>query len=202
MDLFHTDSCHLPGFSHSVMASPVGAVQDTYSVEAVGESRRFPAVCRLNIYTHKKRDDESQVVPTKKHMVSLITNNGTQDVYTCSFISYDFKSAQLWLSQIPQSPQTLNPTNGLNAILQCLHQGQRICSEGWQSASLGGGGNFLHGVSTLERTVGTLKKTYQITKFGCFVPKNVANRFDTRLDQSSVCVCVCVFFFGSHYVWH
>ena len=66
MDLFHTDSCHLPGFSHSVMASPVGAVQDTYSVEAVGESRRFPAVCRLNIYTHKKRDDKSQVVPTKK----------------------------------------------------------------------------------------------------------------------------------------
>ena len=54
----------------------------------------------------------------------------------------------------------------------------------------GGGGNFLHGVSTLERTVGTLKKTYQITKFGCFVPKNLANRFDTRLDQSSVCVCV------------
>ena len=140
MDLFHTDSCHLPGFSDSVMASPVGAVQDTYSVEAV---------CRLNIYTHKKRDDKSQVVQKNKHMVSLITNNGTQDVYTCSlyhknlYLLNIFSSAPaMTFASPPQSPQTWNPTDGLNAILQCLHQGQRICSEGWQSASLGGEGEI------------------------------------------------------------
>ena len=37
------------------MASPVGAVQDTYSVEAVGESRRFPGGLQVKyLYAQKK----------------------------------------------------------------------------------------------------------------------------------------------------
>ena len=51
---------------------------------------------------------------------------------------------------------------------------------------------FPHGKGLQEH----LKRTYHITKVGCFVPKKVENWFDTRLDQSSL--FVCVFFFGSH----